>query len=132
MILLCFLTTCTKKVQSKEFVGKQANTEAEKLTCEQLPTSFTSYEQAHSLVKSATYAYVEIANTSRSHWILGASYYSCDGKVGYYFIKTASKEYIYKDMPIEIWKGFLAAPSLGSYYNQFIKKRYQLYLEKPS
>jgi len=92
--------------------------------CESLPTSFDTYDEALILIRSAKFQYEDIANTSKSSWIRGAEYYSCDGKSGYFILITDSKEYIYEGMPLGIWESFKSAESFGKYYNYNIKHKY--------
>lgn len=94
--------------------------------CHQLPTSFTSYQQAEKMVKAADFKIYDSVNTSKSSWIRGAEFYSCDGRTGFFIFKTDSKAYIYKDLPIEVWQGFKNAASFGSYYNSFIKGKWRM------
>ena len=96
--------------------------------CNKLPKSFSSYEQAKSLVKSSTFKIKESVNTSKSSWIRGASFYSCDSKKGFLIINTDSKEYIHQNVPIEIWREFKNAGSFGSYYSNYIRGKYRLIL----
>lgn len=96
--------------------------------CTNLQSNFTTYTEAYNKIRSTEFAFVEDINTSKSSWISGASYYSCDNNFGYFILSTDSKNYIYKDLPINIWRDFKNANSLGSYYNLNIKNRYQLYL----
>jgi len=98
--------------------------------CKTLPIEFDSYEQAIRLVKSSTFKIEESLNTSKSSWIRGASYFSCDRKTGFLIFKTDDREYIHQNVPIDIWNGFKNASSFGSYYNRYIKGRYQLSLKK--
>jgi len=94
--------------------------------CYHLPETFSSYEEAVKEVKHSNFIFEESINTSKSSWIRGAVYYSCDKKQGYLIIKTDSKEYIYQNVPIEIWKQFRKAGSFGSFYTKNIKGNYQL------
>jgi hypothetical protein len=96
--------------------------------CASIPAHFNSYEQATSWVKDATFKFKESVNTSKSSWIRSASYYSCDGKVGYFIYSTDKQEYIHAGVPIEIWNGFKNADSFGSYYDHYIRKKYRFYL----
>jgi hypothetical protein len=91
------------------------------LDCNQLPAEFSNYEEALQKVKAAHFLVEESVNTSKSSWIRGASYKSCDGQTGYFILRTDSDEYIHSDVSIENWKGFQEADSYGSYYNQYIK-----------
>jgi hypothetical protein len=96
--------------------------------CEQLPKSYDSYDEALSLIRAAKFQYEDKANTSKSSWIRGAEYYSCDGKTGYFILITDSKEYIHAGMPLDVWEGFKNAESFGKYYNDYIKHKYLLSL----
>ena len=71
--------------------------------CSDLQQDFTSYEQAKTSIKSTSFALSDKCNTSKSSWILGAEYYSCDNRNGYFFIMTSKKTYIHKDLPKELW-----------------------------
>jgi hypothetical protein len=96
--------------------------------CNKIPSSFSSYEQATNLVKSATFKIKESVVTSESSWIREATFYSCDSKKGFLIIKTDRGENIHQNLPIEIWKGFKSASSFGNYYNNYIKGNYQIIL----
>lgn len=96
--------------------------------CQQLPTKFTSYDQAIKKVQASNFEKIESVNTSKSSWIRGATYYSCDLKKGFLIIKSDVKDYIHQNVPIETWNSFKVAASFGSYYSKNIKGRYQLEL----
>jgi len=52
--------------------------------CEQIPTSFESYDQAISIVRDATFKIEEgVTTTYKSSWIKRIEYYSCDGDTSY-------------------------------------------------
>jgi hypothetical protein len=95
-------------------------------TCNQLPTSFNSYKEAVKRIETATFKISESVNTSKSSWIRSAHYYSCEGKLGYFIFTTDTNKYIRKDVPIEVWNRFKAATSFGSFYDTYIKYKYQL------
>ncbi len=94
--------------------------------CSELNKDFTSYEQAKKSINSTNFTFSDKCNTSKSSWILGAEYYSCDNQNGYFFIRTKKKTYIHKDLPKEIWNEFKNADSFGKFYNSKIKGNYQL------
>lgn len=96
--------------------------------CNKLQADFTSYNEAISVIKATRFTYSDSVNTSRSSWVRGAFYYSCDKETGYFIIKTDTRNYIYKDLPISTWNSFKNTSSFGSYYNRNIKSRYKLYL----
>jgi hypothetical protein len=96
--------------------------------CNKLQANFSSYRDAVSKIRSTKFNLTDIANTSRSSWVRGASFYSCDKKFGFFIIETDERNYIYKNLPIGVWIGFKNANSFGSYYDRNIKNHYQLYL----
>jgi len=98
------------------------------IVCDKLPNSYSNYEEAIGIIENARFKQEEKVNTSKSSWIRGASYYSCDGVSGYFILETDSRKYIYSGLPVEVWQSFKEADSFGSYYNKSIKNRYQFKL----
>ncbi len=98
------------------------------ISCNNLPTSFKSYDDARTQIGSAQFAFTDVADASRSSWIRGAKYLSCDKSDGFLIISTDRGLYIHQNVPLNIWYAFKSANSLGSYYNSNLKGRYQLRL----
>lgn len=94
------------------------------IDCDRIPNKFSSYDEAIKTIKTSHFKVEESINTSKSSWIRGASYYSCDGLMGYFVLNTDKQDYLYSNMPIEIWQGFKNAKSFGSYYDHHIKHKY--------
>jgi hypothetical protein len=97
-------------------------------SCKNIPAHFNSYDEAVAFVKSASFEFKDNVNTSKSSWIRSASYYSCDGKTGYFIFSTDSKEYIHRGVPIQIWRGFKNATSFGRFYDLEIRHKYRFSL----
>ena len=94
--------------------------------CDTLPISFNSYKQATQTIPNTGFNYSDDVNTSQSSWIRTAKYYSCDEAYGFLILVTDKKDYIFQDVPLDIWKGFKNADSFGKYYNNYIRNMYQL------
>ena len=94
--------------------------------CSKLPSSFKSFNAAEKTVSNASFNYTDKVNTDISSWIRGAKYYSSDNRTGFFILDTDKEDYIYQNMPIDVWNSFKNASSFGGYYNRFIKYRYQL------
>lgn len=94
--------------------------------CKNIPKSFTSYQNAINTVKSSDFSIVEHCDTSKSSWVRGASFYSCNDSSGYLLLATNSKTYIHKAVPKYLWDEFKQAESFGKFYNAKLKGRYQL------
>lgn len=99
-----------------------------KIECNELQNTFKTFTEAESKIRNTQFLFEDQINTSKSSWIRGASYYSCDKNLGYFILETENKNYIYTNIPISIWHGFKHATSFGSYYNDSIKHKFQLYL----
>lgn len=99
------------------------------IDCEQLPKTYTSHDEAAKTIKAAHFKIQENVNTSKSSWIRGASYYSCDGNLGFFILKTDNEEYLYSNVPIDVWNGFKNSNSFGEYYNEHIKHKFTINLK---
>lgn len=113
IILMLLLLSCSKNKQNISH-------------CSQITTPFQTYEEAKNTVESVDFKYADEVNTSKSSWIRGAQYYSCDGSTGYLVYQTDKKEYIHQHVPIEVWKEFKNAESFGSFYNKNLKHKYKV------
>ncbi len=96
--------------------------------CKGLEKKFYNYEQAIKLIKKSNFAFTDKCNTSKSSWIVGAEYYSCDKKKGFFILYMKKAFYIHKDFPKSLWYQFKKATSFGKFYNAKIRKKYQLIL----
>jgi hypothetical protein len=96
------------------------------IDCAHMEKQFSSYREAESQILKTSFDLTDRVNTSESSWVRGASYYSCDKRMGYFILKTDSGNYVHKNLPLGVWKGFKKAKSFGSYYDALIKNRYQL------
>jgi hypothetical protein len=85
---------------------------------EQLPRSCG---QAVAHVRSKYRA--ERIDTSRSSFVTSAEYFDANGE-GYLILGLNRRPYIYRGVPVELWRRFKAAESFGRFYNQHIKGRY--------
>lgn len=97
--------------------------------CKHLPNTYSSYESALKTIKTTHFNLRETTNTSKSSWIKGASYYSCDGSSGYLIVETYNQEYLHSNVPVNIWVSFKNSNSFGNYYNHNIKNNFPFYLE---
>lgn len=92
---------------------------------------FNSYSEAKQYVETFDFQHSEEENLQRSSWISKANYYSCDGLVGYFTYETKKgKKFIYRNLPIEVWHSFKDSNSPGRFYNDNIKGRFLLILDK--
>jgi KTSC domain len=97
--------------------------------CNELPSSYKSYEEAKTIVSSISFKFTDDCDVSESSFITSANYYSCDRLTGYFIVEMNDKKYIFQNMPYEIWEGFKKAESKGKFYNREIRGRYQLSLK---
>ena len=67
---------------------------------------FTSYEKAIIWVRSNDNLTKDSVDTSKSSWIRAAEYYTDSSGYGFLILNMKGKEYIWEDVPIEVWTGF--------------------------
>lgn len=95
--------------------------------CKDIPKTFKSYAHAESAIKSTKFKHSDQITTKSSSWIRNAKYYTCDAKIGFFILTTSKgKQYIFQDMPINLWANFKKAKSFGAFYNSYIKDKYQI------
>ncbi|MGC6430138.1 MAG: KTSC domain-containing protein [Jejuia sp.] len=94
--------------------------------CKELNSDFSTYESALKEIKSADFRLLDNCNTSKSSWILGAEFRSCDKQYGFLLLSTKKRTYIHTNVPIELWNEFKKADSFGKFYNSRIKGKYKL------
>jgi len=92
-------------------------------------TTFTSYDQAQTWVRTNPNFSKDSVDTSKSSWIRGAEYYTDGSGSGYLILNMKGKEYIWEGVPLNVWEGFKEADSFGKYYHKYIKGRYILELD---
>lgn len=92
--------------------------------------NFNSYEEAIIWVRSNDNFTKDSVDTSKSSWISAAEYYTDGSGYGFLILNMKGKEYIWEDVPINIWTGFKNADSFGKYYHRYIKGNYYMELEK--
>jgi hypothetical protein len=96
--------------------------------CNRLTPFFNSYSEAKGQILNSHFTYKDKIYTSKSSWIKGAKYFSCNKQTGFFFLETDEKDYIHQNLPIGVWIGFKNATSFGQYYNEKIRHNYQLQL----
>jgi hypothetical protein len=96
--------------------------------CETVPSSFKSPEKALAIVGKASFSFHESINTSKSSWISGLSFYSCNNITGFLIMETESNKYIHQEVPVSLWQKLKNSPSFGTFYNYNIKGKYKVRL----
>lgn len=98
------------------------------ILCKDLPSTYTNYSNALHIIGKTNFLIKDKVSTSSSSWINGASFSSCDGKIGFLIVQIRNKNYVHQNVPIAIWKNFKTSSSYGNFYNQNIKNKYRLKL----
>jgi hypothetical protein len=93
-----------------------------------LPNTFISNKITIEQVEKSFFNVKVSIDTSKSSWIIGLSYYSCDKKTGFLIMETKSQKYIHQEVPILLWEKLKKASSFGTFYNDNIKGKYKIRL----
>jgi KTSC domain len=94
--------------------------------CDSIPKRFASYEEAARKIEEAKFSFSEEIFTPESSWIYGASFYSCDGTLGFLRIRTDHENYYHQNVPITVWESFKNSDSKGQFYNEELRGNYVL------
>jgi len=94
--------------------------------CKEPQDGFSTYSEVTDFLNSTKFTYTDHCNTSKSSWVVSASYYSCDNKQGFFVFNTKKKTYTHKNVPKSVWLAFKKSDSFGKFYNDKIKGNYQL------
>jgi len=97
--------------------------------CQDLPDLFSSYNNALTEIRISDFGINETIDTSKSSWVEGLEYFSCDSTVGFLILRTKDREYIHQNLPIDLWQKLKNANSFGGFYNSEIKGKYSLRLK---
>lgn len=93
--------------------------------CNNIDLLNKGYKEAISEIRKTNFSLSEKANTNSS-WIKSIEYYSCDETIGFLIMTTKkNKEYIHKNVPVNLWYRFKNTNSYGGFYTSNIKGRYQ-------
>jgi hypothetical protein len=103
-------------------------TTAQSQNCHELPSLFTSQQIALYKVKRSNFSFKESIDTSKSSWISGLSFYSCDKKTGFLIMETKSQKYIHQEVPVLLWEKLKKSSSFGTFYNNNIRGKYKIRL----
>jgi len=125
-ILGFVIASCKDNDSSSSAIGSTHENEVKrKMGCQTMQTAFSSYDEAKQIIRRTEFKFTDQLGTGKSSWIQDAYYYSCDERIGYFLLVTQKKDYIFQDMPLEVWHEFINTPSHGSYFISNIKGRYQ-------
>lgn len=94
--------------------------------CDNLPDQFSSYEEAERKIEATEFNVKQEIRTPESSWIYGATFYSCDGELGYLEVETDHGSYYLKDVPKQIWQAFQETESTGKFFNEELRGNYLL------
>jgi len=97
-------------------------------SCTRMPEKFRSKNEALKFIETERLSQ-EVADTSKSSWLRSASYYYNKSGSGYGVFQIRDRRYIHAKLPRKIWDEIKSAQSLGRYYNEHIKGRYEVEFE---
>lgn len=96
--------------------------------CHHLLKGIHSFNEAILRIESekSINANLEKVDTSKSSWIRGLTYYPCGDNAGFLIMNTDKKKYIHQNVPKWLWSEFKKAKSFGSFYNNYLRNKYQV------
>ena len=93
--------------------------------CDNPQTSFSSVNEAESIILNSNFEFQESIRPSESSWVTKAVYKSRDKNSGYLIYSTdKGNTYLHTNVPIELWYGLKKSSSKGRYINANLKGKY--------
>ncbi len=92
--------------------------------CSAKTSSWKSEKEALVALENMAFLLSETFVNDSTSWLLGAAYYSCDGKNGYLVVQSNQKEFVHASVPVEVWQDLRKARSKGGFYNFYIKNKF--------
>lgn len=99
----------------------------ENRNCEQLIRQARTENYDISVLGSFHFEKKDSFETLSKRGVQEAYYFSCDGSIGYLFIKTHDKSTIYQKIPLIIWEAFKMTDSPEQYYVKNIKYQFKTF-----
>ena len=120
---ICTVQPLFAQVEHNYKVGPQST------NCDSLEISALSIDDAISIIKQSSFRYQQQFKISRTYGVINASFFSCDGQLGYLIITVDKKDYIYFDVPKSKWTGLISSADINGFYDEEIKGNYEVITE---
>lgn len=120
---ICTVVPLFAQVEHNYKVGPKST------NCDSLEIRTLSLDDAISIIKQSSFRFQQQFKISRTYGVMNASFFSCDGKLGYLIIKVEKKDYIYFDVPKSKWADLISSEDINNFYNENIKGNYEVFRE---
>jgi hypothetical protein len=120
---VCTVAPLFAQVEHNYKVGPQST------NCDSLEIRAFSTDDAISIIKQSSFRYQQQFKISRTYGVMSASFFSCDGKLGYLIVKVEKKDYIYIDVPKSKWTGLISSADINGFYDEEINGNYEVITE---
>lgn len=120
--LLCILFNPSAKAQVEHnyLVGPQST------DCDSMDISNTSLKDAIQMIEKATFRFQQQFSISRTHGVMKAKYYSCDGLYGYLIMQVDKSDVVYLKVPKTIWDELIISQDINAFYASRIYRQYHV------
>ncbi len=89
--------------------------------CDSLHLDHLEKDQAVSILRQTRFRYQQEFKLTRNQGLKHGAYYSCDGKKGYLVITFNDQDYLYFNVPLDIWEEFTKSPDPEGYFLNHIR-----------
>jgi hypothetical protein len=101
--------------------GDSSTVENDSLLCNNIPKDLGNRTQAIRTLSETEFTFEQSLETLQVFGVKKAIFYSCDGNLGYLMVNTSRRNYLYENVPRELWENFKNANSIDGFFNKNLK-----------
>ncbi|MFA0964127.1 hypothetical protein AB9P05_20125 [Roseivirga sp. BDSF3-8] len=101
-------------------LARQQNDDADSV-CNNVPRDLGNRVQAIQTLQDTEFTFEQSLETLQVFGVKKATYYSCDGNLGYLVVNTYRRNYLYENVPRELWENFKNAYSIDGFFTKNLK-----------
>lgn len=101
-------------------------------SCEISSIDRSNYQTAINSIESNDFTIEDEISSfdNDSSWITDADFYSCDKDFGFLILEFKGKDYLFENVPTDVWFDFKNSSSKGKFYHRNIKGNYRFKLRR--
>ncbi|MGB3180971.1 MAG: hypothetical protein WBB45_06255 [Cyclobacteriaceae bacterium] len=89
--------------------------------CNNIPRDLGNRTQAISTLSDTEFIFEQSLETLQVFGVKKATFYSCDGNLGYLVVNTSRRNYLYENVPRALWENFKVAYSIDGFFVKNLK-----------
>ena len=93
--------------------------------CDSLDLKGLEKQQSIKILQETRFRYQQEFRLTRPQGLKRGAYYSCDGRKGYLVVTYDDRNYLYSDVPLQVWEKLITSSDPQEYFLKNIKNVFQ-------